>query len=137
MRVLKAAGAYFALVFAAGVALGVLREVWVKGMIGPRAAEMAELPVMIGVSALAAFWVVRKFRVRMNVGPRLAVGAIALVFLLAAELAVVFFVRGQSIEAYLDSRDPTALTAYGLALILFALMPAVVSGELGARIRRR
>ena len=52
-RVLKAATAYFALVFAAGFVLGTLRTLWLAPALGPMLAVAAELPVMLGVSWLA------------------------------------------------------------------------------------
>jgi hypothetical protein len=51
----------------------------------------------------------------------------ALALLLCAELAVVFFVRGQTRGEYLASRDPVSGLAFALALLLFAAMPAAVA----------
>jgi hypothetical protein len=127
-RVLKAAAAYFGLVFAAGFALGVIREVWLKGMVGTRAAETAEVPIMIGASALAALWVARRFSLRpglQGTPQRLAVGAIALVFLIAAELLMILVVRGQSFDRYLETRDAVAFPAYLVGLLCVALLPAI------------
>jgi hypothetical protein len=133
MRVLKAGAVYFLLVFAAGFALGVVRELWVKEKIGARAAETAEVPLMIGVSALAALLVVRRHELPRRLVVRLTVGLVALALLVGAELTIVVVVRGQSIERYLASRDPAAFTVYLLGLVLYALMPALVSGALAAR----
>jgi hypothetical protein len=51
----------------------------------------------------------------------------ALALLLCAELAVVFFARGQTLGDYLASRDPVSGSAYAIALLLFAAMPAAVA----------
>ena len=125
-RLLKAAAVYFLLVFAAGVVLGVLRERWVKDMIGARAAEVAEVPLMIGLSALAAIWVVGRYGLRHQRSKRLAVGLLALALLLVAELTVVLALRGMTLDQYLASRDPTSFAAYLVGLLFFAVMPAVV-----------
>jgi hypothetical protein len=60
LRVLVAAGAYFALVFGAGVVFGVLRETFLTPWIGPDASRIAELPVMMAVSWVAALLVVAR-----------------------------------------------------------------------------
>ena len=52
----KAGVLYFALVFAAGFALGTMRTLWVMPRLGARTAELIEQPVMLGVSILAARW---------------------------------------------------------------------------------
>jgi len=40
---------------------------------------------------------------------------------------VVAFVRGQTLADYVASRDPLSGSAYAIALLLFAAMPAVIS----------
>jgi hypothetical protein len=123
--VLAAGAAYFALVFAAGVALGALRVLLVAPQLGTRAAELLEMPLMLGVALLAARAVVRRFALAPG-RPRLGAGLGALALLLAAELALAATLRGQApAEALLD-RDPVAGAAYGLALVVFALLPRLV-----------
>ena len=62
MRTLKAAAAYFALVFLAGFVLGVIRTLWVVPWAGVRSAELLESPIMLVGTMVAARWT----------GPRLA-----------------------------------------------------------------
>ena len=137
MRLLKASVTYFALVFAAGFVLGLVRTFLVEPMIGARAAEVAEVPVMVGLSVLAAWFVVRHYCRGWGRGRRLVVGAIALLLLLASEAAVVVLVRGQTLERYVTTRDVLAFDVYLAGLVLFALMPAVVNGAMGSRRYRR
>jgi len=132
-RVAKAGFVYFLLVFVAGVVLGVFRELWAKNMVGARAAETAEVPIMVGIAALAALWVVRRFDLRRSLPQRLGVGSIALLLLILAELLIVSAVRGQSLEQYVETRDAVAFPAYLVGLLCFALMPALVSGMLRSR----
>ena len=85
-RVLKAATAYFALVFAAGFVLGTLRTLWLAPALVPMLAVAAELPVMLGVSWLACGRVLR--RTPLPVTEAAAMGGLAFVLLLLAEAAL-------------------------------------------------
>ena len=60
MRVLRAALVYFALVLAAGFALGTIRMLFVVPRMGTRAAELMEAPFMLTVTILAARFIVRR-----------------------------------------------------------------------------
>jgi hypothetical protein len=124
--VARLALAYFASVFFIGFLLGVARTLWIAPRLGERAAELAEMPVMVA----ASFLVARALMSRApGVGTRAAalVGLAALALLLCAELAVVAFVRGQTLANYVESRDPVSGSAYAIALLLFAAMPAVMA----------
>jgi hypothetical protein len=46
--VVKAGALYFAVVFAAGFALGAIRTRWVAPRAGTRMAELMEAPIMLG-----------------------------------------------------------------------------------------
>ena len=50
----------------------------------------------------------------------IAVGVVALCFILVAEFTLVFWLWGLTISEYLASRDPAAGTVYLIALGLFA-----------------
>lgn len=122
--VLKAGLAYFGLVFAAGFLLGTIRVVWLVPRIGERTAELAEIPLMLLVSVLAARGVVRRFAIPPS--QRLGTGFLALALLLGAEIGVGVWITGQTVAGVLTNRDPVSGTAYFLALGLFAVMPALV-----------
>jgi hypothetical protein len=125
-RVARFALAYFAAVFSIGFVLGVARTLWTAPRLGERVAELVELPVMV----VASFLVARALMSRAGAtGIRDAalIGLAALALLLCAELAVVAFVRGQTLAGYVASRDPVSGFAYVLALLLFAVMPALLS----------
>lgn len=124
MRRLSAAAApgalYFAACFAAGAVLGPLRVLALEPRLGMAAAVALEAPVMLVVAALAARAVLR----RWPVASPLAVGAVGLALLLAAEALL---------AAALDRPSPFDPPRWladwiGLALkIAFALMPALVA----------
>ena len=126
-RVLAAGTLYFALVFGAGFVLGTLRVLLVVPRLGERAAELAEMPVMLVVSMVAARWVVKRLALPASARVRLGSGGVALALLLAAELTLVLGLRGSSLAEYLASRDPVAGAAYLATLAVYALMPFFVA----------
>jgi len=136
MQVMKAGLVYFALVFGAGFALAPLRLLWLLPRVGERAAELIELPLMLVVSALAARWVLGRYCRDCRSGRRLAVGAIAVSLMLVAEFGLVLPLRGLGPLEYLATRDPVSGTAYYLALVLFALMPWLLSTTRRDRVGR-
>jgi len=122
--ILKTSLAYAAMVFGVGFVLGAIRVTLVVPRIGIRWAELLEMPFMLVACFLAARFVVRVW------GPvgrprRLAVGLLALAWLLLAEVCLVF-AQGMTIAEYAASRDPVSGTAYLLSLALFAAMPLLV-----------
>ncbi|MEZ5366804.1 MAG: hypothetical protein R2748_31810 [Bryobacterales bacterium] len=127
MRLIKAAGAYFALVFGAGFALGVARQLVVVPRLGIMWAELLEMPFMLVAIVAAARWTVARFGFVGQIGASLAAGLGALALLLAAEVTVVLSLRGQSLQEYLDGREPVSGTVYLVMLAIFAAMPAVLS----------
>lgn len=120
-----AAAAYCAAVFAIGFAAGTIRVLLLVPWLGARGAELTELPFMVLASWWAARRVCRRLAPRSGRGERLAIGFTALGCLLALELTLAWMLRGASpVEALLD-RDLVAGAAYYVALLLFALMPAL------------
>ena len=127
MPIALTAGAYLAIVFATGFALGVVRTLSVARWLGERSAELVELPLMVAASYLAARFVMARTGRGLAPGGAALAGLVALALLLGAELAGVLLVRGQTIGDYLASRDPIAGTAYAVALLLYAAMPLAVA----------
>jgi len=119
---------YFVAVFAVGFLLGVVRTLWLVPRLGERRAELLEIPLMLVAIYLAARWIAGRFYLRARPLPvRLVVGLVALALLLAAELALVLYLRSLTVTEYLETRDPVSGTAYALSLLIFAAMPALVS----------
>ena len=123
---LKAGVLYFVLVFAAGFVLGTIRTLWVVPRLGVRTAELIEAPIMFGISILAAQWVVRHAQVPPLWSRRLALGCIALGFMLAVEFTVVLWIRGMTIRGYFAARDPISGAVYFVTLGAFAVIPIFV-----------
>ena len=118
---------YFILVFGAGFILGPIRVLWLVPRLGERWAELIELPVMVVAIVLAARFVVRRLAVPPTTPARLMMGGSGLVLTLAAECALVQWLRGMTPADYFSSRDPVSGTAYGATLLFFAALPLLLA----------
>jgi hypothetical protein len=127
MQALKPGLVYFLLVFGAGFVLGTVRVLLIVPHVGERAAELLEMPLMLIATVLAARWITRRFPEPRNHTARLAIGGIALGLMLAGELAVGIGLRGMTAADVMLNRDPVSGTAYYMSLLLFAVMPSLVS----------
>lgn len=122
MNALRAAIAYWAVVFALGFVLGTIRTLWLAPAIGLVPATLAELPFMLGASWWASGWLVRRFAIA-TAREALAAGALAFALLLAAECGLAVGLIGQTPGEWLaDLRQPHAMLGLG-GQIAFALMP--------------
>lgn len=122
-RTLLAGAAYFAIVFAAGFVLGAIRTLVLAPRVGPFAAVIVELPLMLAISWIACGKVLSRFAVPARAGPRLGVGASAFSLLMLAEVVLSLVGFGRAPSDYLaELGTPHGLL--GLAgQVLFALMP--------------
>jgi hypothetical protein len=120
-----AALVYFALAFAAGFALGLIRVPFLVPALGERVAMALEAPFLLTACFFAARWTTARFAVPPTLGARLGLGALALALLLAIELGVPAL-QGQMPAQYLAARDPGAVALFGLLLLGFALLPALL-----------
>ncbi len=123
MDVLKAAIAYWGMVFGCGFVLGTVRTLWLLPLVGSRSAELLEMPLMGTAIALSSRWIVHRFPQLDTAAKQVAVGLVALGLMLVAEIGVGVGLRGLSVVDSLWNRDPIAGTAYYLLLAVFALLP--------------
>ena len=116
---------YFAVVFAAGFALGTLRVLVLVPRLGEDASVLLELPVMLTLSWMASRRLVALFGVSPAVGARLLMGGLAFAMLMTAELGIsVFGFRRTFAEHVATYQQIPAL--FGLAAqIIFAALPAI------------
>jgi hypothetical protein len=121
-RLVALSAAYFGWAFCAGLLLGTLRLLLVVPRFGPRAAELLEMPLMLAVITVASGWVERRIG-RRPARDRLAVGAMALVLLLCADIATDVAFRGRSVWDALVDRGPVSGTLYYASLVYFAVLP--------------
>ncbi len=125
-RSMKAAVAYFALVFGTGFILGAIRVPFLVPRWGERTAELVETPIMLVVVFFAARFVVRRFSLPERWAERVTVGVTALALMLIAEVLLAASLQDRSLREYIASRDPVSGTAYLIALALFAGMPSIL-----------
>jgi nitroimidazol reductase NimA-like FMN-containing flavoprotein (pyridoxamine 5'-phosphate oxidase superfamily) len=124
-RIIKAAVVYFVIVFGAGSVLGLIRTLLVVPRLGDRMAELIELPVMLMIIFLAAKFIVDRFHLPPSLRYRLGAGVLAFAFGVVFEFGVFLKLRGLTLPEYFQTRDPIAIAAYYLALVLLALMPLI------------
>lgn len=122
MPVLAAALAYWALVFAAGFALGTARVLLLAPRLGETGAVALELPVMLALSWLAARAVLRRRPLPPGT-PRLAMGGLAFVFLMGAEAALGILAFGQPPAAWAAALATPPGTLGLAGQTAFALIP--------------
>ena len=122
MPILKAAAAYFAIVFAIGFVLGTIRVLFVIPQFGPLPATLMELPLMLIASWFAAGWAITKFGVPAAISDRLLMGAIAFILLMTGEtlLGLGF---GRSLAAQWADLKTPAGTAGLAGQVGFGLIP--------------
>ncbi len=126
-KAMAAGAVYFALVFAAGFALGTIRVLLLVPRLGVRTAELLEMPVMFVIILLAARFVVRRFSTPDAAKSRLVVGCTALSLAVAAELLVAVAFQRQSIGETIAGRDPVSGSVFLAMLVLFGAMPLIIA----------
>ncbi|MCZ8133077.1 MAG: hypothetical protein O9284_17555 [Steroidobacteraceae bacterium] len=124
--VLKASLAYAGLAFLGGFVFGTIRELWLRPELGRNLALTLEAPFVIGVSLLAAFYVLRRWPVSVDLGARLQMGALSLAVLLGLEDALTWWLRGRSVFDYWSTFDAWAQAVNVLGLLAFAALPLLV-----------
>ena len=129
---MRASFSYFALVFAAGFVLGVVRTSVLVPRIGVRMAELSEMPFMLVVIFVAARYVSAWFNLPAKATVRLGVGLLALACLMATELLLALLLQNLTPAQYLATRDPVSGSVYLGMLGLFALMPALIARRASA-----
>jgi len=122
IRAATAGAAYFAVVFAAGFALGALRALVVAPRFGELAATLAEIPLLLAVSWFACGWALARWRVPAGAASRSAMGAAALALLLVAE-ALTGLATGVSLPAMAVAMAEPARAAGLAAQLVFAALP--------------
>jgi hypothetical protein len=125
LRAVTAGLGYFAIVFAAGFMLGTLRVLAVTPRLDEHVAVLMELPLMLAISWMACGWTVRYFSVLPAPAPRIVMGAVAFLLLMAAETGVSILAFGRTIAQHVQTYQGTASQMGLLAQIAFALFPVV------------
>ncbi len=122
-RAALAGSIYFALVFAAGFALGVPRTLWLEPAVGPVAAVLVELPLMLAVAWLVCVRLLRRWPLRR--AGATVMGGVAFALLLGAEAGLSVGLAGRSLAAHWALYGDTAHRLGLAGQIAFALFPLV------------
>ena len=122
-RFLAAACLYFAATFAAGFVLGTIRTILVAPRLGAATAVLVEVPVMLLIAWLACGWAVRRAQVPAATGQRLAMGALAFVFLISAETVLGSFLFGRPLADQLATYSRTGAEIGLAAQLIYAAFP--------------
>jgi len=119
---------YFAIVFAIAFGFGTIRTIWLTPAIGATPAVLVELPLILGVSFLAARHIIARGRIATG-GAALGAGAIAFALLMIAEAGLAVLVFGQSLTTWQAAlwRVPGVIGLAGQ--LVFALMPWLLVGK--------
>jgi hypothetical protein len=124
-RAVAAALLYFAGAFLLGALLGAVRILALAPRLGETTAVLLELPLMLGACWALAGGIARRCRLGAAPGPRLLMGSLALLLLLAAEVALGALVLGKPLARILADWQATP-GLIGLAgQVLFALLPVL------------
>jgi len=122
---IKAGITYFALIFALGFVLGTLRVLWLAPLVGEHGAVLAELPVMLAASYLAARRLTIRHRIT-DIGGAALMGGLAFALLMLAEISLARTLSGTAITDWFSALF-AAPGAYGLAgQMAFGMMPMAV-----------
>ncbi|MCB1521045.1 MAG: hypothetical protein KDJ37_10795 [Hyphomicrobiaceae bacterium] len=123
MNWLKAGAVYFVLTFLAGFAIGPVRELVLKPMVGSTAALAFEAPVMLAIMTWVAARCLKWWRVGETWQAHLGMGAVALLLLLAAEAAFSYWLRQMTPVEWLQHfLEPDGMISLALYLA-FAACP--------------
>jgi hypothetical protein len=119
MAWIKAGAVYFAAVFAAGFAMGVIRVLLVIPRVGETVAVCLELPLM-----LAASWIVcRRVWKRFPDADPARAGAWAFGLLMLAELSLSIIIAGRSVEEHFATYRTVHAMLGLVGQIGFAVIP--------------
>lgn len=123
-QVVAAGLLYFAVVFAAGFALGILRTLVLEPWLGALTAVAVELPFILTLAWLACGRILGRLRIAARPGARLAMGAIAFACLIAAEIGLTIL-AGRTLADFFAG-IATSAGAVGLAgQVVFGVMPVL------------
>ncbi|CZR54087.1 uncharacterized protein PAC_03970 [Phialocephala subalpina] len=126
--ILRISFVYFILSFTSGCLIAYFRFSTLQPInhLTQPQSELYTLPLWLLMFTLWARWVVVAYEVPRVRGFRVAIGLVALGFMLIAELAGGVFLYERGLTEWIWETDPTAATAGGITLLLFGLMPALL-----------
>jgi len=122
-RAIAAGALYFLLIFLLGMALGTVRILLTEPRLGPVPSVLLELPFMITASWFICGWLIRYLFVPATLSDRAAMGALAFLLLMGAELALSVFAVGGTVEGHFADYLEAAPFIGLLGQITYAAFP--------------
>jgi glucose uptake protein GlcU len=126
--IIRLAFFYFILSFATGCFIAFFRVSQLQHiqLLTQPQSELVTLPIWLIFFTLWARFIVINYEVPRVGGFRLAIGAVALVFMLIAELLGGIFMYEQGYSDWVWETDPLAASLGAVTLLLFGLMPTLL-----------
>ena len=122
-RALAAAALYFLLIFLLGMALGTIRVLLVEPRVGALGSVLLELPFMLGASWLVCGRLIHYLSVPAQVSARAAMGGVAFLLLMGAELGLSLFAVGGTAREHFANYGQAAPLIGLLGQLVFAAFP--------------
>ena len=115
---------YFAAVFTFAFAMGIARVLVVAPRLGPTAAVLLEVPILVGAS-----WIVARHLLRnrsLTLSQRATMGATAFTLTMVSEAALSAIMRGQSVTDWAAALATPLGLAGLVGQVVFAAMPIFI-----------
>ena len=129
MSPLLAGLVYFAIVYAAGFACGILRELLIVPRLGSLAGILIETPLMLAATVLAARWIVARGPAAYSLADLIWIGAVGFACLMLSEAVFSGLMRGWTITQWFGHFATTDGVISLVMFVLFGLMPLIVAGR--------
>jgi hypothetical protein len=126
MQILLAGFSYFVLVFGAGFAFGVVRELILAPYFGRFVSVSIEAPFMLIVIYFAARFILSRANVQKTFVPLISIGLIGFIFTQIADFTVGLKIRKMTFYDQLNHLVTPAGVIYLGLLMVFLVMPLVV-----------
>jgi hypothetical protein len=124
-RAIAAGGLYFLLIFLLGMALGTIRVLVIEPRVGAVASVLIELPFMLAASWYVCGRLIRYLSVPAALSSRAAMGGLAFVLLMGAELGLSLFAVGGTVRDHFANFAQAAPMVGLLGQLAFAAFPLV------------
>lgn len=116
---------YWAIVFAVGFAMGILRTLLVVPHLGEIYAELLEAPFLI----FASWWTARTLNKRrllsLSQAEAIVAGTLAVLILIGAEISLTDLIRGVDFKTWYAERSVPSTFLFSVLAIGFAIVPIV------------
>lgn len=125
-RALAGGALYCLLILLLGMALGTIRVLLIEPRLGAVASVLVELPFMLAASWFVCGWLIRYLSVSAAVSSRAAMGGVAFLLLMGAELGLGLFAVGGTLAEHFANYGQAAPLIGLLGQLAFAAFPLLV-----------